>query len=128
MSVPDSSPPPGRPAPWQSTGSIQEFLRSLWQYAAFRLIVFALVGVLALQFGGWLLGHLASVIVTVLGAYALARQLGSGRIGAAVAGVSYTYAPWLLAQAGHLHILSNGGIPLALAMLAWAWRLRYSAT
>jgi len=72
VSFPESSPPPGRPAPWQSTGSIQEFLRSLWQYAAFRLIVFTLVGVLALQFGGWLLGHLASVIVTVLGAYALA--------------------------------------------------------
>ncbi|MGS2618466.1 hypothetical protein ACVCAH_28640 [Micromonospora sp. LZ34] len=60
---------------------------------------------------------LAHALAT-LGAYALARQLGAGRIGAAVAGVSYTYAPWLLAQAGHLHVVSNGGIPLALAMLA----------
>ncbi|MEV0427695.1 hypothetical protein [Micromonospora sp. NPDC050495] len=69
---------------------------------------------------------LAHALAT-LGAYALARQLGSGRIGAAVVGAAYTYAPWLLAQAGHLHIVSNGGIPLALAMLArgHGWSLRY---
>ncbi|WP_234040183.1 hypothetical protein [Micromonospora coerulea] len=65
--------------------------------------------------------------LAAFGAYALARQLGAGRIGAAVAGAGYAYAPWLLAQAGHLHILSNGGIPLALAMLArgHGWSLRY---
>ncbi|OKI57908.1 hypothetical protein [Micromonospora sp. CB01531] len=69
---------------------------------------------------------LAHALAT-LGAYALARQLGAGRIGAAVAGAGYAYAPWLLAQAGHLHILSNGGIPLALAMLArgHGWSLRH---
>ncbi|WP_025618047.1 hypothetical protein [Salinispora cortesiana] len=69
---------------------------------------------------------LAHALAT-FGAYALARQLGSGRIGAAVAGVTYTYAPWLLAQAGHLHVVSNGGIPLALAMLArgHGWSLRH---
>ena len=69
---------------------------------------------------------LAHALAT-FGAYALARQLGAGRIGAAVAGVGYTYAPWLLAQAGHLHIVSNGGIPLALAMLArgHGWSLRH---
>ncbi|MFG1802644.1 hypothetical protein ACGFI4_21115 [Micromonospora carbonacea] len=69
---------------------------------------------------------LAHALAT-LGAYALARQLGSGRAGAAVAGVGYAYAPWLLAQAGHLHIISNGGIPLALAMLArgHGWSLRH---
>ncbi|MCI4063377.1 hypothetical protein MRQ36_12630 [Micromonospora sp. R77] len=69
---------------------------------------------------------LAHALAT-FGAYALARQLGAGRIGAAVAGASYTYAPWLLAQAGHLHIVSNGGIPLALAMLArgHGWSLRH---
>lgn len=65
--------------------------------------------------------------MATFGAYVLARQLGAGRIGSAVAGVSYTYAPWLLAQAGHLHIVSNGGIPLALAMLArgHGWSLRH---
>ncbi|MER7333356.1 MULTISPECIES: hypothetical protein [unclassified Micromonospora] len=60
---------------------------------------------------------LAHALAT-LGAYALARQLGAGRIGGAVAGAGFAYAPWLLAQAGHLHVISNGGIPLALAMLA----------
>ncbi len=56
--------------------------------------------------------------LAAFGAYMLVRQLGAGRTGSAVAGAAYTYAPWLLAQAGHLHIISNGGIPLALAMLA----------
>ncbi|MEQ4300605.1 hypothetical protein ABNF97_04300 [Plantactinospora sp. B6F1] len=65
--------------------------------------------------------------LAVLGAYALVRQLGAGRIGAVVAGISFAYAPWLLGQAGHLHVLSNGGIPLALAMLArgHGWSLRH---
>ncbi|MFC6019084.1 hypothetical protein ACFP2T_23090 [Plantactinospora solaniradicis] len=65
--------------------------------------------------------------LAVVGAYALVRQLGSGRIGAAVAGVGFAYAPWLLSQAGHLHVISNGGIPLALAMLArgHGWSLRH---
>ncbi|MEU7995510.1 hypothetical protein AB0B83_09245 [Micromonospora sp. NPDC049060] len=65
--------------------------------------------------------------LAMLGAYALARQLGAGRIGSAVAGASFAYAPWLLAQAGHLHVISNGGIPLALAMLArgHGWSLRH---
>jgi hypothetical protein len=68
---------------------------------------------------------LAHALAT-FGAYALVRQLGAGRIGSAVAGVAYTYAPWLLAQAGHLHVISHGGIPLALAMLArgHGWSLR----
>ncbi|MEV0607730.1 hypothetical protein AB0I61_15330 [Polymorphospora rubra] len=61
------------------------------------------------------------------GAYVLARQLGAGKTGSAVAGAAYAYAPWLLSQAGHLHVLSNGGIPLALAMLArgHGWSLRH---
>jgi hypothetical protein len=62
-----------------------------------------------------------------LGAYALARQLGADRIGALVAGLAFAYAPWRLAQAGHLHVLSTGGLALALAMLArgHGWSLRY---
>ncbi|MEV4625417.1 hypothetical protein AB0J90_03905 [Micromonospora sp. NPDC049523] len=62
-----------------------------------------------------------------VGAYALVRQLGANRIGAALAGVAYGYAPWKLAQAGHLHVLSIGGIALALAMLArgHGWSLTY---
>src|SRR5690349_7729169 len=52
------------------------------------------------------------------GAYALVRQLGASRVGAAVAGIAYAYAPWRWSQAGHLHVMSSGGIVLALAMLA----------
>lgn len=61
-----------------------------------------------------------------VGAYALARQLGGGPVGAAVAGTAFGFAPWKLAQAGHLHVLSIGGIALALAMLArgHGWSLR----
>jgi hypothetical protein len=60
------------------------------------------------------------------GAYMLARQLGSGPAGALVAGAAYAYAPWRLSQAGHLHVLSSGGIVLALAMIArgHGWSLR----
>jgi hypothetical protein len=52
------------------------------------------------------------------GTYFLVRQLGAGRIGAAVAGVVFAYAPWRYGHNGHLNILSTGGIVLALAMLA----------
>jgi hypothetical protein len=62
-----------------------------------------------------------------VGAYALVRQLGAGRAGAAVAGAAFAYAPWRLSQAGHMHVLSTGGIALALAMLArgHGWSLRH---
>ena len=53
-----------------------------------------------------------------LGAYALIRQLGANRVGAALAGAAFAYAPWRYGHDGHLNILSTGAIPLALAMLA----------
>jgi hypothetical protein len=52
------------------------------------------------------------------GGYALARQLGARISGAAVTGAAFAFAPWRWAQAGHMHVLSVGGIALALAMLA----------
>ncbi|MGX6604711.1 hypothetical protein ACWKSP_21650 [Micromonosporaceae bacterium Da 78-11] len=63
----------------------------------------------------------------VIGGYALVRQLGAGKTGAAVAAVAFAYAPWRLAQEGHLDIISAGGIPLALAMLArgHGWSMRH---
>ncbi|MFG1927548.1 hypothetical protein [Cryptosporangium sp. NPDC048952] len=57
--------------------------------------------------------YLASV-----GGYALAKRLGSAWPGAVLAGLAVGYAPWRLGQAGHLHVLSTGGIALALAALA----------
>src|SRR3954451_5896399 len=56
------------------------------------------------------------------GAYLLARELGLGRVGAFVAGAAFAYAPWRLEQDGHLHVLSSGGIPLALALLVRGYR------
>ncbi|THV40657.1 hypothetical protein [Glycomyces buryatensis] len=53
-----------------------------------------------------------------LGAYALLRQLGARIAGSAVGAAAFAYAPWKLAHAGHLQVLSCGGIALALAMLA----------
>jgi hypothetical protein len=57
-----------------------------------------------------------------LGAYLLARELGAGRIGAGVAGAAFAYAPWRLEQDGHLHVISSGGIPLALFLLVRGYR------
>ncbi|MFF5177101.1 hypothetical protein ACFY2Q_03620 [Micromonospora sp. NPDC000316] len=113
---------------WQSN----TFFPELWSFAfSDTLLGYAPAGMLGSGPEDAVLRYnimfvLAHALAT-FGAYALARQMGSGRIGAAVAGVAYAYAPWLLAQAGHLHVLSNGGIPLALAMLArgHGWSLRY---
>ncbi len=61
-----------------------------------------------------------------IGAYALTRQLGAHPLGATVAGVAWAFAPWRLAHAGHLNVISTGGIALSLAMIArgHGWSLR----
>lgn len=59
-----------------------------------------------------------------LGAYLLARELGADRWGAIAAGIAFAYAPWKLAQNGHLAVISSGGIPLALVLLARGYRRR----
>ena len=56
------------------------------------------------------------------GAWLLAREVGAGRLGAFVAGAAFAYAPWRLEQDGHLHVISSGGIPLALALLVRGYR------
>jgi hypothetical protein len=50
------------------------------------------------------------------GAYLLARELGAGPLGALVAGAAFAFAPFRLEQDGHMHVISSGGIPLALAL------------
>jgi hypothetical protein len=57
-----------------------------------------------------------------VGAYLLARELGAGRAGAAVAGAAFAFAPWRLEQEGHLHVISSGAIPLALFLLIGGYR------
>ncbi|MBP2473379.1 hypothetical protein JOF53_002251 [Crossiella equi] len=70
--------------------------------------------------------YLFAYALACAGGYALARQLGASWQGAAVAGFAFAFAPWRLAHGGHLNILSTGGIPLSLAMLArgHGYRLR----
>src|SRR4051794_8478310 len=74
--------------------------------------------------------YVLSFALAMFGMYALARQLGAGRVASALAGAAYTYAPWRYGHDGHLNILSSGGIVLALAMLArghgWSLRDGYS--
>jgi hypothetical protein len=58
------------------------------------------------------------------GGYWLARELGIGRAGAAVAGAAYAFAPFRLEQDGHMQVISSGGIPLAFALGVRGIRLR----
>lgn len=62
--------------------------------------------------------YVLAYALAFIGAYALARQLGAHPAAALIAGVAFAYAPWRLTQAGHLHVISTGGMALALAMLA----------
>lgn len=62
--------------------------------------------------------------LSFLGAYLLARELGCGRLAAAAAGIAFAYAPYRVTEAGHLHVISSGGIPLALFLLLRGYRRR----
>jgi hypothetical protein len=57
-----------------------------------------------------------------VGAYLLARELGLGRLGGAAAGIAFAYAPYRVTEAGHLHVISSGGIPIALFLLLRGYR------
>ncbi|MEK6326215.1 MAG: hypothetical protein AABM66_01660 [Actinomycetota bacterium] len=59
-----------------------------------------------------------------VGAYLLARELGLGPVGAAVAGAAFAFAPFRLEQDRHMQVISSGGIPLALALGLRGYRLR----
>lgn len=61
---------------------------------------------------------LVTTAVAFAGTWLLVRQLGLGRSAALVAAVAFAVNPWRVSQLGHLQVLSSGGIPLALAMLA----------
>jgi uncharacterized membrane protein len=63
-----------------------------------------------------------------LGAYLLARELGTGTLGGLCAGAAFAYAPWRLAHSQHLTLLSSGGIPLALFLLLRGYRRRHGPT
>ncbi|HUH81206.1 MAG TPA: hypothetical protein VLZ06_07755 [Solirubrobacteraceae bacterium] len=56
------------------------------------------------------------------GAYLLARELGLRRFAAAATGLAFAYAPYRITEAGHLHVISSGGIALALFLLLRGYR------
>ncbi|MGO9320043.1 MAG: hypothetical protein ACLQBY_04455 [Solirubrobacteraceae bacterium] len=57
-----------------------------------------------------------------VGAYLLARELGLGRLGGAAAGLAFAYAPYRVTEAGHLHVISSGGLALGLFLLLRGYR------
>jgi hypothetical protein len=67
---------------------------------------------------------LFSYALAFFGAYLLAREIGIGRGGAAVAGVAFAFAPFRLEQDGHMQVIASGGIPLSLAFFVRGFRLR----
>jgi len=58
----------------------------------------------------------------VISAYLLGRELGLRPAAAAIAGAAFAYAPFKAAEAGHLHVLSSGGIALAFFFLLRGYR------
>ena len=64
-----------------------------------------------------------SYALCFVGGYLLARELGLGPAGAAVAGAAFAFAPFRLEQDRHMQVISSGGIPLALALALRGYRL-----
>ncbi len=58
----------------------------------------------------------------LVGAYLLGRELGLRPAAAAVAGVAFAFAPFRSTMNAHLHVISSGGIPLALFLLLRSYR------
>lgn len=98
---------------WPLAGSYA-FNDTLLGYAPLGLLGGGIAGAVVRYNVLFVLAHALAFV----GAYALARQLGSRPAGALVAGAAFAYAPWRLAHDGQLNVLSSGAIPLALAMLA----------
>lgn len=65
---------------------------------------------------------LFSYALAFAGAYVLAREMGFRPVAATVAGAAFAYAPWRISQQNHLHVLSSGGIPLAIGLLLRGYR------
>ena len=70
------------------------------------------------------LAFLFAYALAFIGAYLLARELGLGPAGAALAGAAFAFAPFRLEQDGHMQVISSGGVPLALALALRGYRRR----
>ncbi len=65
---------------------------------------------------------LLAFALAMLGVYLLGRELGLRPVAAAVAGAAFAYAPFRAAEAGHLHVISSGGMALSLFLLLRGYR------
>ncbi len=61
---------------------------------------------------------LFAMALAFAGTWVLVRQLGLGRAAALLAATAFAFNPWRASQLQHVQVLSSGGIPLALALLA----------
>ncbi len=57
-----------------------------------------------------------------VGSYLLGRELGLNKLAAGAVGIAFAYAPYRVTEAGHLHVISSGGIALALFLLVRGYR------
>jgi hypothetical protein len=57
-----------------------------------------------------------------VGAYLLGREFGLRKLAAGAVAVAFAYAPYRVTEAGHLHVISSGGIALALFLLLRGYR------
>jgi hypothetical protein len=57
-----------------------------------------------------------------VGAYLLGRELGLGRLAGGAGAIAFAYAPYRVTEAGHLHVISSGGIVLGLFLLLRGYR------
>jgi hypothetical protein len=109
-------------------GSNLAYTDTMLGYAPFSA-VFDLFGGMGAALLSYNLLYVLAAAMAFGGAYLLARALGANIPGALVLAAAYGFAPWRLAHARHLNVLSTGGIVLALALLAYGhgWMLRRRA-
>jgi len=90
------------------------------------LIGFAPLGVLGSGVTAALVRYnllfLLAFALALVSVYLLGRELGLRPAAAAVAGAAFAYAPFRAAEAGHLHVISSGGIALSLFLLLRGYR------
>ncbi len=95
-------------------------------YAPFAALVNAVVPGTGGAILTYNLLYVLAAALAFTGAYLLARVLGARPPAALVVAAAFAYAPWHLAHARHLNVLSSGGIALTLALLVYGhgWTLR----
>ena len=68
------------------------------------------------------LAFLFSFALAFVAVWLLTRELGVGNLAALAGGAAFAFSPWRMQQGPHLHILSSGGIALALFLLLRGYR------